>query len=96
MTLRTHSLLTLGAAGLVLAVTAVGGGIVYAGQLLPAPARDRTLDVWATVTGRGTVLLPPDRRAYLNQGCTTPPWLLVSTSTCSVLTPVNSAWNFVR
>jgi uncharacterized protein len=57
----------LGAAGTVVALVVGGGGWVYAGQLLPAPARDRTLDLTATLTAEGTVLLPPDRRACLER-----------------------------
>jgi uncharacterized protein len=57
----------LGTAGALLGLVVVGGGIVYAGQLLPAPSRDRTLDVTATLTDRGTVLLPPERRACLER-----------------------------
>ena len=55
-----------GAAGAVLAALVVGGGWVYAGQLLPAPSRDRTLELTATVTSNGTVILPPERRACLH------------------------------
>ena len=43
----------------------VGGGLVYTGQLLPAVARDRTLDTTATLTEDGTVRLPAERRACL-------------------------------
>lgn len=55
----------LGTAGTLLALVTFGGGFVYAGQLLPAPSRERMLDITATLTDRGTVLLPPDRRACL-------------------------------
>ncbi|CAN5278738.1 alpha/beta hydrolase [soil metagenome] len=57
----------LGTCGALLGLVVAGGGWVYAGQLLPAPARDRTLDVTATVTPRGTVLLPRERRACLER-----------------------------
>ncbi|WP_157965551.1 alpha/beta hydrolase [Euzebya rosea] len=43
----------------------VGGGFVYTGQLLPASARDRTLDTTATLADDGTVRLPAERRACL-------------------------------
>ena len=54
-----------GAVGAVFGLVSLGGGFVYANQLLPAPSRDRTLDMRATVTGDGTILLPPERRACL-------------------------------
>ncbi len=55
----------LGTAGTLVALVTFGGGWTYSGQLLPAPARDRTLDVSATLTPDGTVLLTPERRACL-------------------------------
>lgn len=67
MRLGRTVLWVLGTAGALLGLVAGGGGWVYAGQLLPAPTRDRTLDVPATLTDRGTVLLPPDRRACLER-----------------------------
>ncbi|MEE8601191.1 hypothetical protein, partial [Euzebya tangerina] len=62
------SRLLIGIAGVtsaLLGLVTVGGGLVYSGQLLPAPARDRTLEFQATLTEDGTILLPPDRRACL-------------------------------
>jgi alpha-beta hydrolase superfamily lysophospholipase len=56
-----------GTAGALVVLVVGGGGWVYSGQLLPAPSRDRTLDLTATLTDRGTVLLPPDRRACLQR-----------------------------
>lgn len=65
--MRRATLWLLGTAGALLGLVIGGGGWVYAGQLLPAPTRDRALDQTATVTERGTVLLPPDRRACLQR-----------------------------
>lgn len=67
MRLGRTILWVLGTAGALLGLVAGGGGWVYAGQLLPAPTRDRALDVTATLTGRGTVLITPDRRACLER-----------------------------
>lgn len=50
---------TVVAAGAALGATSVGGGVLYAGQLLPAPRRDRTLDIVVTVTPDDEVVLPP-------------------------------------
>ncbi|HUG86650.1 MAG TPA: alpha/beta fold hydrolase [Euzebya sp.] len=63
MRVRRVAVGMLGTAGALVGLVVVGGGWVYAGQLLPAPMRDRTLDITATLTGRGTVLLPPVRQA---------------------------------
>lgn len=65
--MRRMVLWLLGTAGALLGLVIGGGGWVYAGQLLPAPMRDRALDQTATLTQRGTVLLPPDRRACLQR-----------------------------
>lgn len=54
---------TAGAAGALLGGVVLGGGLVYAGQMLPAPARDRTLDIIVTLTRDGRVLLPAERPA---------------------------------
>lgn len=67
MRVRRTMIGLVGTAGALLGLVAGVGGWVYAGQLLPAPARDRTLDVTATLTDRGTVLLPPQRRACLDR-----------------------------
>lgn len=57
----------IGGAGALLALVTFGGGYVYTGQLLPAPTRDRTLDLMVTLTRDGRVRLPADRRACLER-----------------------------
>ena len=51
------------AGGTLVAGVVGGGGLVYSAQLLPAPSRDRTLDVSVILTDDGRVLLPEDRRS---------------------------------